>query len=164
MSCAWQSGWKKRRRPGRISERGEEVSEKELRTMRNGQRIEHPSQGWGLDKQCTCEFDDIVCELSHEITLGEWKGNAQKAENLLFNMWQDSGGERFLYEPLSALHEVWRSIIDKEIGVFRRHIDKRDEHRVQKLKALGNAIVPQIAYELMKSILAVEGILPEKLR
>ena len=36
--------------------------------------------------------------------------------------------------------------------------------RVNALKAAGNAIVPQIAYELMKSILAVEGILPEKLR
>ena len=138
---------------GGIPKSGIEVSGEELRTMRNGQSGEHPSQGRGLDKQCSCKFDDIVFELSSEIALGEWKRNAQKAEVVLHHLWKESRGERFLHEPLSALYEIWRSVTDYEIGAFKWHYSKRNEHRVQKLKALGNTIVPQIAYIIMKAIL-----------
>uniref|UniRef100_A0A6M3J663 Methyltransferase n=1 Tax=viral metagenome TaxID=1070528 RepID=A0A6M3J663_9ZZZZ len=140
-----------------ISEGGIEVSKKELRTMRNGSDGQHPSYRHGLEKQCSCEFDDLVCELSSEIALGEWKRNAEKAENILHRMWEESRGERFLHEPLSALYEIWRSVTDYEIGAFRRHYSKRNEHRVQKLKSLGNAIVPQVAYELMGAIVRRVG-------
>jgi len=33
----------------------------------------------------------------------------------------------------------------------------RNKYRVQKLKALGNAIVPQIAYEIMRAIMEIEN-------
>ena len=95
-------------------------------------------------------------ELSSEIALGEWKNNAEKAENILFSMWKESRGERFLHEPLQALYEIWRSVINKEIGTFRRHYSERNRNRVQKLKALGNSIVPQVAYQIFKAIVEVE--------
>ncbi len=139
-----------------IPEGGCEVSRKSVREVRDGKEYRNPSQGRRLDKQCTCEFDDIVFELSSEIALGEWKRNSQKAENILFNLWKKSRGERFLYEPLPALYEIWRSITDQEIGAFRRHYSKRNEHRVQKLKALGNAVVPQIPEILGRAIMEIE--------
>ena len=135
-----------------IPKRCSEISEEELRELRNDQKREYSPYRRGLGKQCSCEFDDIVCELSHEIALGEWKRNAKKAEDTLYNLWQKSRGQGFLYEPLQALYEIWRSVSDKEIGAFRRHLDKRDAHRTQKIKSLGNAIVPQIAYEIFKAI------------
>jgi site-specific DNA-cytosine methylase len=136
-----------------------QIQEEELRTMRNGQDCEYPSQRRELVKQCSCEFDDIMCELSSEITLGEWKRNAETSQNILHRLWEESRGERFLHEPLSALYEIWRSVTDKEVGAFRRHYSKRNEHRVAKLKALGNAIVPQVAYEIISAIMAVEEVI-----
>lgn len=128
-----------------------------MREMRSNNNPINSSQGRGLEKQCTCEFDDIVFELSSEIALGEWKRNSQKAENILFNLWKESRGERFLHEPLPALYEIWRSVTDQEIGAFKRHYLKRNEHRVQKLKALGNAVVPQIPEILGRAIMEIEN-------
>uniref|UniRef100_A0A6M3JMR7 Methyltransferase n=1 Tax=viral metagenome TaxID=1070528 RepID=A0A6M3JMR7_9ZZZZ len=136
-----------------MSPDSKEIQETELRTMSNDKESGGASQRYGHNKQCSCEFDDIMFELSSEIALGEWKRNAQKAENILYHLWKESRGERFLHEPLPALYEIWRSVTDYEIGAFRRHYSKRNEHRVQKLKALGNTIVPQIAYIIMKAIL-----------
>jgi len=135
---------------------GKEIQEGQMREMRDDHDTINPSQERGLVGQCSCEFDDIVCELSSEIALGEWKRNAKKAENILFNMWESSTGSWFLHEPLPALYEIWRSVTDYEIGAFRRHYNLRDKDRTNRFKALGNSIVPQIVFELMKAIIEVE--------
>jgi len=127
-----------------------------VREVRSDNSLVNSPQGRRLDKQCTCEFDDIVFELSSEIALGEWKRNSKKAENILFDLWKESRGERFLHEPLPALYEIWRSVTDQEIGAFRRHYNMRDRDRVNRLKALGNAIVPQVADQIIKAILKTE--------
>jgi hypothetical protein len=35
-----------------------------------------------------------------------------------------------------------------------------DRNRVNRLKALGNAIVPAVAFEIIKAIVATESVLP----
>lgn len=154
-----------------ISNNSETVKEELLRKMRKEREFAYSSQGYGLEKQCSCKFDDIVRELSSEIALGEWENNSKEACKILFCMWKESRGERFLSEPLSALYEIWGSITDKEVGFFRRHYYKRDcaveldgfklsksKHRENRLKALGNSIVPQVAIEIMKAIKETERI------
>jgi len=138
-----------------LSDNSEKIKKKLLREMREERQLTYSSQGHGLEKQCSCQFDDIVRELSSEIALAEWEKNSKEAQKVLFGLWKESRGERFLHEPLSALHEIWGSITDKEVGTFRRHYYKRDENRTERLKALGNAIVPAVAIEIMKGIKSV---------
>jgi hypothetical protein len=47
-----------------------------------------------------------------------------------------------------------RFTADWEEGIPR--VTMHEDHRVNKLKALGNAIVPQVAYELLCMMLAVD--------
>jgi DNA-cytosine methyltransferase len=135
-----------------IAQKGEKIQKELLREVQNKKGFGCSSYRPESQKQCCCEFDDIVWELSSEMALGEWPNNAENAEKNLFDLWEKSRGQRFLYEPLSALYEIWQSVTDKEIGAFKRHYNKRNENRIQRLKALGNAIVPQCAMVIMQAI------------
>ncbi len=143
-------------------QKGSKIQEEDMPKMWDEKGIASSPSRREPGKQCSCEFDDIVWELSSEMALVEWSGYAEASENILFNMWKESRGIRFLHEPLSALQEIWRSITNKEIGSFRRHFDIRDRDRVKKLKSLGNAIVPQVAKEIIEKIAEIErGTWPE---
>ena len=154
---------------GSSFESGSKAQEDCLRKLREEREAAYSSQGYGLEKQCSCKFDDIVRELSSEIALGEWEKDAPQACEALFDMWKKSRGKGFLLEPLPALEKIWESITDKKIGAFRRHYYKRNAplnadslklsaagHRVAKLKSLGNAIVPQVVIEIMRGIKEIE--------
>ena len=42
------------------------------------------------------------------------------------------------------------------LGITKEHLKVRDKNRVQKLKALGNAICWPVAYEIIKGIAEIE--------
>jgi hypothetical protein len=143
-------------KPWSLLSKSEKAQRQEMRKLWHDKLAEYPPYQRGLDGQCSCQFDDIVRELSSPIALAEWKENAKKATDILFNLWKKGRGIGVLYEPLQALQEVWKSLTNKEIGSFRWHYYKRNDDRNPRLKALGNAIVPQVATEIMKAIKYVE--------
>ena len=147
-------------KPWSLLSKSEKAQRQEMRKLWHDKLAEYPPYQRGLDGQCSCQFDDIVRELSSPIALAEWKENAKKATDILFNLWKKGRGIGVLYEPLQALQEVWKSLTNKEIGSFRWHYYKRNDDRNPRLKALGNAIVPQVATEIMKAIKYVEDNLP----
>jgi hypothetical protein len=42
------------------------------------------------------------------------------------------------------------------LGTTEAHVKVRDKNRVQKLKALGNAIVPAVVFPIMEAIARIE--------
>jgi len=143
-------------RPWSLLSKSEKVQRQELRKVWHDTLTQYPPYQRGLDGQCSCQFDDIVRELSSPIALAEWEENAEEVADILFGVWKEGGGIGVLHEPLSALQKVWQSLTDKEIGSFRRHYYKRNDNRNPRLKALGNAIVPAVAAEIMRVIKEID--------
>ena len=82
----------------------------------------------------------------------------QKAGNASINR-QESRNK--LAGRLSCWQEPWLEVATRlcrvDDGVSQELYKLETSDRVARLKALGNAIVPQVAYEIMKSILKVEN-------
>jgi DNA (cytosine-5)-methyltransferase 1 len=119
------------------------------------------------------QSDDIVCCLSCEMTLGEWKRRVEETVGLQ-NLWCACQEAGYVPETLSALREVWRylSCQEKNLVVacamgrtpFPSHMNESQYHyepprvcksvsnRGKRLKVLGNAVVPIQAYPFFEAI------------
>ena len=149
---------------GRLPFSREEITEVALRTVWNDNELEYSSQGRGFKEQLTREHSDLVCELSHEASLGQRESSMASLRAVLYGLWQAcySWPLRNTQEPFQ---EAWESASIEEKGwiamatirgVFHAEwpgiprVSSGVKDRVHRLKALGNGWVPQVVARILQ--------------
>jgi hypothetical protein len=153
---------------------GAQILEDGVRNVREGRAVPgRASSGREPLQQQSRKPDDIVRELSYALALGAWQDAAEAAVGLqsLLGACEEIG---YVPEALSAFPQIWRSMSDEEKywvglrlatgspwcaewpGVGRVAVGVKD--RVNKLRALGNAVVPFAAFPIFRAIAEIEGI------
>jgi hypothetical protein len=148
------------------------VSGNSLRTVWGNERAGYSPQGQRPSEQRSGEPDDAVQPMPYEVALGEWQdGLAQVgAVSDLRDALTEIG---YVPETLPEVEEVWRCLSDEEKdwvrlllgtgspwcaewpGVPRVATGVKD--RVNKLRCLGNAVVPACAEYVGRMILKADA-------
>jgi len=160
-----------------VSQESKEVQEEELRTMRNNRESWSASQRQQLEEQLTREPTNIMLILSHKTPLEEWEESIQKTISVQ-DLWTACEEIGHVPEALSEIQEIWRCLSDEEkewvalrIGTrnpwcAERPMNTRVVNGIAKgldnylwkerIKALGNGVVPQVATWVGERILISE--------
>ena len=136
-------------------------------SLRINNQSANTSSGLKPCEQCPEQLDDIMQFLSSEMALGTWQENYTTTDYLQ-DMRRAFAEIGYVPETLSEIQEVWRSITDEEKDWIKIRISTRNpwhsewpgvsrvadgvKDRVNRLKCLGNSIVPQIAELIFKEI------------
>lgn len=149
------------------SQKSKSVCQIEVREVSSDYEFRSSPFGRESKKQCPREPDDVMRILSREVALGEWENASEEAIGLqsLRCACAEIG---YVPKTLSALREVWRSLSYEEASwVALRLITGNPFHaewpgvgriasgvkkRADRLKALGNAIVPEVAFQIIQAI------------
>jgi len=141
-----------------------------LRDMRNGGEVTGSPPERRYCGQRFSEPNDVVRVLSREMALGEWQNLAEEAIGL-HHLWRACAQIGHVPETLSALQEVWQSlpyedarwtILAARLGPWveewpnTSRVSSNSSARLDRLRCLGNAVVPQQAFPIFQAIAAIE--------
>ena len=118
-----------------VAQEGKEISEKSVRDVWKNEKSSGASHRYESEQQYEGKYNDVVQFLSYEIPLDAWKGIDKKVSEL-------SGSDSLDF----LINHYW----DEEPEIPR--IATGIEHRVDRLKCLGNAVVPQQFYPIFRAI------------
>jgi len=154
------------------TQEGREVPEISLPDMWDGERLRRSSQQWRPNRQLAQQSTDTMQTLSHSFALGTREGHAEAFQLLLQGLWGACQEIGYVPETLSEIPKVWQSLTDQEKDwVVIRVSTGNPFHaewpevpriatgvpsRVDRLKGLGSAIVPQQIYPILKGIADIE--------
>ena len=144
------------------------IHEKSLREVWEQIIFTTPSYRWEQKEQLAKELDDSMPNLSYIMALGEWKEGLESAKTFLCRM-QEALYKGLMRDPSDKIKETWQSLSKKDkdravlasighphwgsgewLGVGR--VEKGVVKRVDRIKCLGNAVVPQLAEVFAKAI------------
>ncbi|MDD5338209.1 MAG: DNA (cytosine-5-)-methyltransferase [Dehalococcoidales bacterium] len=155
------------------TQKGSEVPKGSMREVWGKTTIKHPSHKHGRIGQLTGKLDDTLRSMPHEMALGTRQEKNQATEYVLQNLWRACSEIGYVPETLSEIPKIWESLNDEEKdwviircgtgnywhtewpGIPR--VATRIKARVDRLKGLGNAVVPAQIYPIYKAIMELEN-------
>ena len=159
---------------GSTEETSGQVQREPLRTLRDSGRFTHPPHGYEPSEQRAIEPENALRIMSHIMALDarqpqEFSGEAAATvQRLRQGICEAKTGD--VPETLSEVQEIWRSTSDQEKTWFIIRISSGNPwcsewpgvprvatgipNRIDRLRGLGNAVVPAVAEWIGKQIVA----------
>jgi len=160
-----------------FAEESGKASREVLRELRDNETAKCSPRRFESSEQRTIEHHDVVRCLSRIMALEVWpssgieRDEAIALQRLQRGIFEIKDGH--VPETLSEIQEIWRSFDDETMDwiILRvstgdpfcaerpniQRISKGVPDRANRLKSLGNSIVPQVAYQIFRALSSPDG-------